>query len=136
MSFSDQPPPSLLRIWPLLPLGRWAARLIHRAKDGPDGSLMSRKHIIPGDVAWRLGQAYLGMLGLLALPSAWAYVKAFHQDTGYQLGNWHVLGFWSDLSLDLKIVMPLTFILHVIGVVSFIRWALVVQELRPLGDAP
>lgn len=145
MAFSDQPPPSLLRIWPLVPLGRWAARLVHRAKDTTDGGLISRRYFIPEDVAWRLGQAYLGMLGLLALPLTWQYLNAFHQNTGTvrysydvfgrRVGK-HYLGFRSDLPLDLKIILPLTFVLHVIGIVSFIRWLLVSQELRKQNKAP
>jgi hypothetical protein len=143
MAFSDQPQPSLLRMWPLVPLGRFATRLIHRARECPDGSMVSSRHHIPEDVAWRLGQAYVGLLGLLSLPLAWTYVEAFHQGTGYYhyyhdiLGRRlasHRLGFWSDLPTDLKIIMPLTFVLHTIGLFSAIRWGLVRQELQPLSN--
>jgi len=136
MAFSNQPPPSLLRIWPLLPLGRWATRRLHRAKEGPAGGLISEKHFIPEDVAWRLGQAYLGMVGLIALPFTIWYLKAFHQGTGHIRGSRHYLGHWNELPLDLKVILPLTFILHIIGIVSFVRWALVAQELRPASEAP
>lgn len=136
MAFSDQPPPSLLRIWPLVPLGRWATRKLHRATDGPEGGLVSAKYYITKDVARRLGQAYLGALGLLALPLTVWYLNAFHQDTGYVIGNRHILGHWKDLPLDLKVIMPLMFILHVIGVVSLIRCFLVAQELRPVSETP
>jgi hypothetical protein len=139
MAFSDQPAPSLLRLWPLVPLGRAATRLIHRAQGTADGAMLSARHYIAEDVAWRLGQAYIGALGLLALPLTWWYLKEFHRGTGRiqhyvnvfgRPAERHYLGFWSDLPGDLKIILPLTFVLHIIGMVSAMRCILVRQELQ------
>ena len=144
MAFSDQPSASLLRIWPLVPLGRWVTRLLHRAEDVPDGAMLSARHYIPEDVAWRLGQAYLGALGLLALPLTWWYLREFHRGTGRirhyedafgRPAERQYLGFWSDLPPDLKVILPLTVILHLVGLVSAMRCLLVRRELQP-RDGP
>lgn len=144
MAFSDQPSASLLRIWPLPQLGRWATRVLHRAEILPDGTMLSARHVIPADVAWRLGQAYFGMLGLLALPLSWWYLRTYHRGTGYihtyedafgRTVEEHRLGFWSDLPPDLQIILPLTFVLHLAGLLSAVRWLLVRRELLPRSEA-
>ena len=52
-----------------------------------------------------------------------------HRHLGYYRGRRHVLGFWSDLPLDLKILVPLAFAGHLVAFASVIRLVLVRQEL-------
>ncbi|HEX4847047.1 MAG TPA: hypothetical protein VFV30_02790, partial [Novosphingobium sp.] len=91
-----------------------------------------------------LGQSYLGLLGLLALPLSGLYLDEFHQTTGYFYSYTDILGrrvaeqrlgFWSDLPTDLKVILPLTAVLHVVGLVSAARCLLVRRELLPAGEA-
>lgn len=119
-------------------LGEWAAQLAHGRITNIDGDLLAQKFRIPRDDIWRLGQAYLGMLGLLALPLCFGYMRLFHQATGFLTYHYdilgrrvakHHLGFWSDLPLDLKVIVPLTFLLHFIGLASAIRWMIIRKGL-------
>jgi hypothetical protein len=102
-------------------LGRWAAQLIHGKERSPQGHLLTKKHVIEEDQEWRLGQAYIGMLGILYLIFLFLYVGLFHHDLGYWVGRKHHLGRWSDLPLDLKILIPPLFPIHLIAILSFGR---------------
>ena len=142
MAFADQPTPSLLRLWPLPQIGLFVARLVHGGQTNPAGDIVTARRIIPAEIAWRLGQSYAGLVGVFALPVLFAYLHRFHADTGtrrtytnvFGMPSFeHRLGHWSDLPLDLKIVLPLAIVFHIIGIVSAIRWVLIRRELDEAG---
>ncbi len=143
MAYSDMPQPSLFGCWPLRRFGQFIAFKAHGRNLDADGSLLTRKHRIQEDDIWRLGQAYFGILGLLALPLALMYLHYFHQDTGTVTYHYdalnrrvakHRLGFFEDLPLDLKIIMPLTFLLHFGGLLSAVRWGMLVNSMSRRSD--
>lgn len=128
---------SPLALPPLKRIGRWTARKVHGNARSAQGYLLTKSHWIDEDQEWQLGQSYLGMLGLPVFPIVSVYLQTVHLHTGYWRGNRHVLGHWSDLPLDLKILLPLTFICHFAGLVSAVRAILVwkgVGSRKDLGE--
>jgi hypothetical protein len=53
---------------PLAALGRWAARKVHGNRRSSEGYLLTRARYVDEDQEWRLGQCYLGLLGLPLFP--------------------------------------------------------------------
>jgi hypothetical protein len=116
---------------PLAALGRWAARKVHGNCRSAEGHLLTRTFYVDEDQEWRLGQSYLGLLGLPFFLLAFAYVQSAHRDLGYYTrgGRRHVLGHWANLPLDLKIIIPLTVIAHLVFLASCIRLVVLWQGL-------
>lgn len=134
VSFSDQPAPSPLRWRVFVFLGHQTTRLVHGNRRSNEGELMTRRHYLTAEVEWRLGQTYLGLLGLLALPLGGLYIETFARDVGRYSHGRHYLGHWNDLPSDLRIVIPLMFIAHIIGMVSAVRYFVVSNDFRPIGQ--
>jgi hypothetical protein len=122
---------SPLALPPFAALGRWAARKVHGNARSTEGHLLTRTAYIDEDQEWRLGQAYLGLLGLPVFLPCFLYVQSAHRDLGYyrRSRHVHVLGPWADLPLDLKIIIPLMAIAHLVFLASFARLILVRQGL-------
>jgi hypothetical protein len=124
---------SPLAIPPLPWLGRWATRMVHGNKRSSQGYLLTKKRYLDEDQEWRLGQAYLGLLGIPLFLFMFPYVAIVHRNTGYYGPSRHGamahhLGFWSDMPLDLKILLPLTVVWHFTAIASIFRVALVWGE--------
>jgi hypothetical protein len=103
------------------------ARKVHGNRRSSHGFLLTHRHYLHEDQEWRIGQGYLGMLALFALPILFAYVQTMHFHTGYWSGSRHHLGYWSDLPADLKIAIPLVFVAHLTGMLSAARTILLWQ---------
>lgn len=118
---------SPLAIPPLKRVGLWMARKVHGNRRSSQGYLLTERHYFDEDQEWRLGQGYLGMAGLPALPIVFLYVQTIHARTGYWSGRRHFLGAYSDLPTDLRILIPLLFVAHLTGMVSAARTILLWQ---------
>jgi hypothetical protein len=110
---------------PLKRIGRWTARKVHGDRRSAQGYLLTRSHYLDEAQEWRVGQGYLGMLALPVFPLVFLYVQTVHVRTGYWVGRRHVLGHWSDLPADLKILIPLLFAAQLIGLLSAARTLLI-----------
>jgi hypothetical protein len=109
---------SPLALAPLPALGFWAARKVHGDLRSSEGYLLTSRHFIERDQEWRLGQAYLGLLGLPLFVLIAAYLGIRGEE-----------GHWSDLSLDARILYPLAFLSHITGFASVIRLHLLRGQL-------
>ena len=116
---------SPLALPPLRRLGRWTARKVHGGERSRDGHLLTRRHYLDEAQEWRVGQGYLGMLALPVFPLILVYLQTAHFDTGYWRGKRRILGHWSDLPTDLKILIPLAVACHLVGLASAIRTILI-----------
>ncbi|QAY77792.1 hypothetical protein [Sphingosinicella sp. BN140058] len=126
---------SPLAIPPLPAIGRWAARKVHGNRRSTDGYLLTERHFIDEDTEWRLGQAYLGVLGfplffidLLIVRIFFGHLAERHSD-----GALH-FGFWSDLVWQLKLLFPLAVIFHIGGMASIVRLFVVWGQLGLRSD--
>jgi hypothetical protein len=130
--FSDQPSPSPLRFRLFTFVGRKITQLIHGKQRNAEGHLKTRRHLLTEEVEWRLGQTYLGLVGLLAIPLGLAYTEVFRYDVGYHSYGRHYLGHWSEMPWDLKIVIPLVFLGHIVGMASAVRYMIVAGDFIPI----
>ena len=114
-------------------LGRRVTRLVHGDRRSASGLLLTRRYYLEDDQEWRLGQCYLGLLGLPFFVIAWVYVRIAYADAP-RYGNKLILGHWSQLGLDVKILLPLMIIGHLAAMASFIRiflvWGEIAQQPR------
>jgi hypothetical protein len=109
-------------------LGRRATRFVHGNRRSAGGLLLTRDYYLEEDQEWRLGQCYVGLLGLPFFALAWTYVYFAYSDAPRQ-GHKLILGHWSQLGLDVKILLPLMIIGHLTAMASFIRLFLVRAEI-------
>ncbi len=134
MSFSDLPDPSPLRWRPLVVLGRKIAQLVHGNKRNDQEELLTTRYCLTDEVEWRLGQTYLGLIGLLALPLGGLYIEIFSEDVGYHAQGRHYLGHWGDLPADLRIILPLMFLDTMVGMASVVRYFDVAESFVPIDQ--
>lgn len=125
---------SPLQIPPLEGLGRWAARKVHGNRRSSQGYLLTASAYIDEDQEWQLGQAYLGLLALPLDLLCFAWVMWAHPHLGYVRGNRRVIGHWADLLPDLRIVIPLLVIAHVVFLASAFRAVLIWRGLGSRED--
>jgi len=110
-------------------LGRWATRRVHGNRRSAGGLLLTRLYYLEDDQEWRLGQSYLGLLGFPLFVIGYLYIRIAYADAPRH-GNRYVLGFWSQLGPDLKILLPIMVAGHLLAMASFIRAILVWSEIR------
>ncbi len=66
--------------------------------------------------------------------SSYLYVQIVHWNTGYHRGNQHIIGHWSSMPLDLKILLPLVVVWHFAALAPFFRLAIVWGEIGPRDE--
>ena len=101
-------------------LGRWAAQRVHGNRRSAGGLLLTRRYYLEDDQEWRLGQCYLGLLGIPYFVLAWIYIGIAYAHRP-RVGNHLILGSWSQLGLDAKIIIPIMFVWHPLAILSFVR---------------
>jgi hypothetical protein len=119
-----------MRYGPMLKrLGLRVTALVHGRRRSRAGLLLTGRSYIEPDQEWRLGQSYLGMSGFAVFVLGLAYLGIAHADTPMR-GHRHVLGPWSQLGLDLKILLPIMVVCHLAAMASCVRAVLVWQEIN------
>jgi hypothetical protein len=101
-------------------LGRRATRIVHGGRRSAGGLLLTGRYYLEDDQEWRLGQCYLGLLGFPFFVVAWIYIRIAYADAP-RYGNHLILGSWSQLGLDAKIIIPVMFVWHPLAMFSFVR---------------
>lgn len=109
-------------------LGRRMTRLVHGNRRSAGGLLLTRDHYLEDDQEWRLGQCYAGLLGIPAFVCIWFYIRIAYADAP-RLGNKLVLGHYSELGLDAKILIPIMLLWHLAAMASFVRVCFVWGEI-------
>lgn len=109
-------------------LGRRATRLVHGNLRSASGLLLTRYNYLEDDQEWRLGQSYLGLLGFALFVLGLVYLRIFYAHVPGQ-GHKYILGHWSQLGPDLKILLPLMVVSHLTAMASFVRLMLVRAEI-------
>lgn len=116
-------------------LGRRVTRKLLGNLRSPDGLLLTRRYFVEADQEWRLGHAILGLGGFPVVIAIFIYVQIAY---GHLRVPHHGirLGHWSDLSLDMKILTPLTFLCFVLAMASCLRCMLIWGEIshQPRSD--
>ena len=109
-------------------LGCWVTRKVHGDVRSPEGYLLTRRHFLVEDQESRLGQTYLGMLGMPLFVAIGCYILIRY---GGNMGVPGVARFpnLTDMPLDVKILTALAAIGHPLGLFSIVRWTIVAGEI-------
>jgi len=120
---------SPLRFPPLYDLGLWVTQRVHGRRRSSQGYLLTAKHYLTSDDEWRLGQSYLGALGLPLYGLIMFYVAAVHPDVGYEdEGGWN-LGPVDDWPVDMKVLVPIAVVALIVSLLSLTRLFMVWRAL-------
>lgn len=121
-------------------LGRWATRKVHGNSRSRDGYLLTKRHYLDDDQEWRLGLCYVGLvfsfLGIAAI-SLYVNIAFAHLRTVVSGRSTIRLGHWSDLSADMKLLIPLLLLLILSAVFWVMRYIAVVRpeiEAQPRSE--
>jgi hypothetical protein len=125
---------SPLRLPPLVWIGKSITQKVHGNLRSKEGYLLTKTHFIEEEEEWRLGQAYLGLLGLPLYVAIWFCVQHLYEDVGYWEGNRHVLGHWSNMPSNLRILIAIDIASFLIGFVSIFRTLLVWTQIGRRED--
>lgn len=115
-------------------LGRWAAGKVHGSERSSEGYLIAGEHYLLEEQEWRVGLCYLGLFGILIFAVIITYMIMAYDHYPRGRGNRIILGEWSELPLELKILMPLAIGSHLTGMGSamaaWVMWLGVRAQLR------
>lgn len=109
-------------------------RKIHGNVRSSQGYLLTKNHYLTRGQEWRLGQSYLGMMGMglwILMP---VYIEIFRPAYGTMYQGEYELGFWSDWTWDLRIVIPIRILAFVNAIISIFRTVIIWSGIGRRAD--
>ena len=116
-------------------LGRRVTRRLLGDARSPDGLLLTRSHYLEPGQEWQLGLAVLGLSGFPVVVAIFIYVQIAYDHLRLRNGRIR-LGHWSDLSPEMKILIPAMILCFLVAFCSGLRLALLQSALshQPRSD--